>query len=187
MSKGIFNKFEARTDNQGNYGVIFRYKSIYRDRFRVETTVAIDAFANLIIPATINLSLGFVPLTSDVQDIQMFLRSNKPLCYKLGEFLMLGSGVLYYDKNTGELVDMSEFFLYTPTGVEEESSDFLDNKGNRLPAVICNKLSLNDEISSTKVNQTTIDIYMESLKKSLTFDRMKSKEAFISSFFKSGV
>ena len=128
MAKLADTRFECR-EFSGTYGVLHRLKTVFKDgKVRSEFILAFDSAGNVVRPAVLNLSLGFCPIKDELSDIEKFVKSNKPLCYKVGEFTLLGRGALIFDEASGEVIDSSDFRLYVPKDIKTKVQSSLTIK-----------------------------------------------------------
>lgn len=176
--------FECRKDTNGSFGVLEDYKIFFRNNEQnVKFTCAVDSSGNILIPAVMTLSEGFKPLLAQVPDpdesLMKFVRSNKPVFAKIGEFTLIASGSLVYDMSTGAISSNAGFKLYVPRNVLETCNVFKNNA----PVLVCDELAPRDGVNTYKVSSDVYDAYIASVTKKLTMERMKSKFDYLRSFF----
>ena len=182
MAKLADTRFECR-EFSGTYGVLHRLKTVFKGgKVRSEFILAFDSAGNIVRPAVLNLSLGFCPIQDELSDIEKFVKSNKPLCYKVGEFTLLGRGALIFDEASGEVIDSSDFRLYVPKDIKTKVPEFIDNKGNFVPVLFSKQLVVGESRIDFGVSQTIYDAYMSKILSNLSISRLKSKEDFLRSF-----
>lgn len=177
--------FESRYDSLGNIGVMESFKVLFRgDEQRVSVVLAIDSCGKIIVPAYSDISLGFKPLSSMCRDkagVDTFVRSNKPYFGKLGEFSMIASGTIIYNKETKEIISTDELFFYVPKTVSNKVPDFIDKKGIQQPAIICEKLSTNKGLNSFVVSQMIYDSYMKNFINCIDANKTEDRNTFLCS------
>lgn len=177
--------FESRYDSSGNIGIMEGFKVLFRgSEQRVTITLAIDNTGKIIIPAYNDISLGFKPLTSicqDREDVDMFVRSNKPYFGKLGEFSMIASGTIVYNKETKEVISTNELAFYVPKTTSDKISEFKDRKGVQQPAVICDKLSTSKGLNSFEVSKLIYDSYLKSFISCIDAKAAEDRNTFFAS------
>lgn len=177
--------FESRYDSENNIGIMESFKVLFRgNEQRVTVTLAIDNTGKIIIPAYNDISLGFKPLTFICQDkegVGMFVRSNKPYFGKLGEFSMIASGTIVYNKETKEVISTNELSFYVPKTTSDKISDFKDKKGIQHPAVICEKLSYSKGLNSFEVSKLIYDSYLKSFINCIDAKAAEDRSTFLGS------
>lgn len=175
--------FECRSDSSGNIGVMENFRVLFKGDTQIVTlTCAVDITGKIMIPASCNQSLGFKPLSStcrNKEELDTFLRSNKPIFDKLGEFAMLVSGTLVFDKNTGELLSDDKLFFYIPKTVSESINEMKDNKGNQVPALICDKVDTKKGLNIFSISDTVYNAYMTNFISCLNAKDITDKRSYL--------
>lgn len=170
--------FECRSDCKNNIGVMESYKVLFRDNAQnVTITCAIDTTGKIITPAYNDLSLGFKPLTNnckDAADVERFMKSNKPFFGKLGEFAMIASGTIVYDKVTGELLSTKDLKFYVPKTV---STSVLDGE---IPALVCDMVGTSKGLNVFEIGEPIYNGYVQSFLSCLSQEITSTKLNYLS-------
>lgn len=176
--------FECRYDSNMKVGVMEAFKVQFKDKYqRVSITLCIDNYGKVLVPAKNNLSLGFEPLSASCtskENVDEFCRSNKPYFGKVGEFSMIASGTIVYDKDTKELVSTDNLGFYVPKVVSKSVSNFIDKKGVQHPALICEKLSTSEGLNLFKVSESIYNSYLQNFLSSIDAKAAESRNTFLS-------
>lgn len=177
--------FESRYDSLGSVGVMESFKVLFRgDEQKVSIVLAIDNSGKIIVPAYSDISLGFKPLSNqclDRQGVDNFVRSNKPYFGKLGEFSMIASGTIVYNKETKEIISTDELFFYVPKTVSNKVTEFIDRKGVQQPAIICDKLSVTKGLNNFEVSQVIYDSYLKNFINCIDAKSAEDRNTFLCS------
>lgn len=173
--------FECRKDCQGNYGVMLSYKVLNRDNNQnVSLVCAIDASGGIITPAYNDLSTGFKPLSNfceTEEDLQRFMKSNKPYFAKLGEFAMLVAGTIVFNKETGELISTKDMKFYVPKTISLNVADFGDN----VPALICDMVDVKKGLNVFEISEPIYQGYIDKFLEGINKDNTETKFKYLSS------
>lgn len=177
--------FESRYDSLGNIGVMESFKVLFKNNEqRVSVVLVIDTSGKIIVPAYSDMSLGFRPLSALCEDkigVDTFVRSNKPYFGKLGEFSMIASGTIIYNKETKEVISTDDLFFYVPKTVSNKVSEFTDRKGTQHPAIICDKLSINKGLNNFEISQMIYDSYLQNFINCIDAKSAEDRNTFLSS------
>lgn len=171
--------FEGRYDANKNIGVMNSFKVLFKgNEQHVSFICAVDKAGNPVQPSLNNLSIGFQPLSDTIkteEDLQTFVKSNKPYFSVFGQFQLLVGGFVVYDRNTKEVLSTKGLSFYVPKTVSTNIPEVVDNKGNQQPSVICDVLSTKDQLHGVQINSLVYSGYYDNLLKSLTADVMTSR------------
>lgn len=182
--------FESRYDCNESVGVMESFKVLFKgDEQRVTIVLAIDNSGKPVIPAYNDLSLGFKPLSTNCQDkegVDTFVRSNKPYFGKLGEFSMIASGTIIFNKETKEVISVDELAFYVPKTVSSKIPEFIDKRGTQHPAIICDKFNYTRGLNNFEVSKLIYDSYLQSFVANIDAKAAEDRSTFLSSIILKG-
>lgn len=176
--------FEGRKDIKGNIGIMESYDITFSGNVQqVSVVLATDIKGNPLIPAYSDSSLGFRPLTEMLNDaepsdatVYRFTRSNKPYFGVLGAFVMLCEVKIKFDRETGDIIDEPLIYFYAPKNAIPSMKVL---NGKDVPALNCDRLSVNSGLNIIKMHEKILDAYKENVLKVLTQEATKSKDVYL--------
>ena len=179
---------DVRQDINGNTGLIESYKIVPNAELRVVSTVfAIDNTGKILSPYYLDTVKGFIPISEKIditQDgIAKFFKSHKALYGVLGTFLAIAEAKVKYSLSTEELVTFDVQF-YLPKTLLPRLDGHTDNKGNDIPVLIMQKCADKDSFLTRAINPNLIKIFESKVLGFLTYDVVKTREAYINARLK---
>lgn len=165
-------EFTCKQDVNRSYGVACSFSVVSSEAKRfVHLTCCIDSLGKVVLPAVMNASIGFTPITKSYkteEELNTFIRSNKPFYGKVGGFIMIGHGAVVLDLSTGEWIEQHKFSFYMPKTVD-------DSRG----IMVCDRVSKTKGINEFTVPEKVLDAYKASFIQDITLDTTESKLEFL--------
>lgn len=177
--------FECRNGTKKDYGVMESYKILYKgDELRVSLVLAVDSNGKIVVPSNLNKSLGFTSLREACkteEEVRKFAKSNKPYFAILGEFTLIAAGTIIFDKDTKEVRSTAGLNFYILKTVAKQFPDFVDSNGVQQPALICERVSLDNGLNCLCVADATYQAYLSNLLAELDINALEDRGSFLSS------
>lgn len=176
--------FEGRRDVGGGVGLVEKYVQSGKVNARnVKLVCGIDMGGAMVKPAYEDLGHGFLPLSarltqgSLVEDVERFIKSNKPFYNKFGEFAMIADiSVDFYPDDTSYSIN-----LYTPKFVTYDIS--LDRgKGvteGDTPVIVCDLIDDRDGVNVFAVDKDILRGYRSKIMSLVTSENTESKLRYL--------
>lgn len=179
--------FDCRVDCNGDLGIVNSFKMIHSSISKVKTvhiTCAVDNVGNIVMPAYNDLCYGFKPMNTmytTPEDIKRFCSSHKLYFNKFGTFIMIVSGSFDLNESTGEVVNTQNLKFYVPRQVLMNSKLTFDTANNPVPAVVCDRLDVNNGFNCIGVPPLVFSAYYQSFLQQFNLKNIETKNAFLES------
>ena len=177
--------FGCRYDHTNSCGVLESFKVMFKGiEQRVTVTLAVDSNGDVVVPFISDISLGFKPLNithNTPELVNKFVKSNKHYFGKLGEFSMLVSGTIIFNKDTKELISADGLNFYVPKTLSNNIKELIDNRGVQQPALICEKLSTSEGLNLFKVSEKVKEAYLSRFLSCIDAKAAEDRNTFLQS------
>lgn len=157
--------FECREDCKNSIGVMENFKVSFRKGVQTTSIVCgVDNYGRPVIPAYNDISYGFKPLSSYIEnkeDIQRFIKSNKPCFSKFGNFALIAVIDIRFDLDTGKLLeDKTKINFYIPRNkIANLSEVFAEYSSSSSPALVCDRVDDKKGINTMCIETKLIESY----------------------------
>ena len=162
--------FDGKMDINGKFGVKESFKSnqIIGNKLFVELEMATDNKGVPLAPACLRADYGYLPLSNILEtddDLERFIKSNKPTYGVWGTFCYICCAKLMYDMETGSLIDSeSSATFYIPKDI---------NGGNE--TLICQRISCKDGMNMFTINENLLKGLENNMESAFSMDNCMTR------------